>query len=339
MAVIKAVREGKNLKRIMTYVGRKAEITTGKDCANDYKKAMLEMQRTKEIMNKTGGRIYKHYTQSFLPGEITAAQAHEIGRQWANENFPGYEVFIGTHTDRKHIHNHFIVNSVSFETGKKIQLPKKHLKVLKTASDCLCLEHGLSVIDEMKMPARGEVRAYGMEKYQPIMQGKSNLIAVAMAIDTAIAVSKDKTEFIISMNSAGITVNWPENRKHVTFAGSDGRKIRADNIAKTLNDDKFTKGGILSELQRNQEKAIKNARSVSFGSNEFRTNIDKSTGRASKTCRGKGNELGKCSFEEGISGVLRRIKEIKSRVPTAGDEPKRGNKEAKTKNRENGIEI
>lgn len=333
MAVIKAVREGKSLNRIMSYVGKKAEIATGKDCADDYRKAVLEMERTKSIMAKPGGRLYKHYTQSFLPGEITAAQAHAIGRNWAETNFKGYEVFIGTHTDRGHIHNHFIVNSVNFETGRKIQMPKNRLEALKTTSDRLCLKYGLSVIDRAKTPALGEVRAYEMKKYQPITQGKSKFITIAMAIDTAIAKSKNKSEFIKAMNAVGISVHWPENRKHITFAISEGRKIRADNIAKTLNDEKFTKEGILSELQRNQEKAI--ARSIHIRAGR---NVD-GIGGASQASARTGNEPRECSFTEGVSGIIRRIETIKSRIPRVSEEPKRGNKKAKTKSRENGIEI
>lgn len=335
MAVIKAVREGKSLNRIMSYVGKKAEIATGKDCADDYKKAVLEMERTKSIMTKPGGRLYKHYTQSFLPGELTAAQAHAIGRIWAEVNFKGYEVFVATHTDRGHIHNHFIVNSVNFETGRKIQMPKNRLEALKTTSDRLCLEYGLSVIDRAKAPALGEVRAYEMEKYQPITQGKSRLITVAMSIDAAVTKSTNKSEFIKAMNAVGISVHWSENRKHITFVDARGRKIRADNIAKTLNDKKFTKEGILSELQRNQEKAIANVRSICDRSGRNVNGI----GGASQASARTGNEPRECPFTEGISGIIRRIETIKSGIPTVSEEPKRGNKKVKIKNRENGIEI
>ena len=76
-------------------------------------------------MQKTDGRQYKHYVQSFENDSIEPKMAHEIAREWAEKNFKGYEVLFATHCDKGHIHTHFIVNSVSFEDGRKFSRVKR----------------------------------------------------------------------------------------------------------------------------------------------------------------------------------------------------------------------
>ena len=102
MAIIKAVSSGASLGHIMTYVDKKNALTRGKDCSDDRKDALREMRLTKEIWEKRGGRQYKHYIQSFSPEEskqLSAQTVNEIGLKWAQQNFPGHEVFVSTHTD------------------------------------------------------------------------------------------------------------------------------------------------------------------------------------------------------------------------------------------------
>ena len=88
--------------------------------------AFDEFMATKNLYRKKNGIFFYQYTQSFAPGEIESyAEAHEIGQELAKEFFPKYEVLVATHLDavsdgERRIHNHFIVNSVSFENGKKL---------------------------------------------------------------------------------------------------------------------------------------------------------------------------------------------------------------------------
>lgn len=82
--------------------------------------AYREMQQVKQRFHNTGGVLGYHFIQSFAPGEVTPEQAHKIGVAFAREVFgDAYQVVIGTHLDRAHLHSHIIINSVSFLDGKK----------------------------------------------------------------------------------------------------------------------------------------------------------------------------------------------------------------------------
>src|SRR5574344_1389218 len=148
MAVIEAISSKANIKRIINYVTQDKKTTvdliTGKDCMAD--SCLEEMLYTKNLYNKTGGRQYIHIIQSFdSKDNLTPNQVHNAGLKLAN-TFNGFQVLVATHIDKEHLHNHLIVNSVSFENGYKIQMSKKDLQYLKDYSDEICLEMGASVI-------------------------------------------------------------------------------------------------------------------------------------------------------------------------------------------------
>ena len=107
-----------------------------------------EMVATKKKWGKTGGRLGYHLIQSFSPDDhITPEQAHEIGMRYARELFGDFEVVVGTHVDRSHIHNHIVINSVSCIDGHKFHSGKGYIRnVLRKVSDRYCEENGLSVI-------------------------------------------------------------------------------------------------------------------------------------------------------------------------------------------------
>lgn len=107
-----------------------------------------DMLFTKEEYGKTNGILAFHGYQSFKEGEVTSDIAHEIGVKFAEEMFKDFEVVVATHQNTNHIHNHFIVNSVSFKTGKKYNNDRTNLAKLRHISDSLCAEYGLSVLDE-----------------------------------------------------------------------------------------------------------------------------------------------------------------------------------------------
>lgn len=107
-----------------------------------------DMKDTKDYYNKNNGVLAYHGYQSFKEGEVTADIAHEIGVKFAEEMFKDYEVIVATHQNTNHIHNHFIINSVSFKTGKKYNNNRTNLAKLRNISDSLCIEYGLSVLDE-----------------------------------------------------------------------------------------------------------------------------------------------------------------------------------------------
>lgn len=107
-----------------------------------------DMKFTKEQYRKTDNVLAFHGYQSFKEGEVTADIAHEIGVKFAEEMFRDYEVVVATHQNTNHIHNHFIINSVSYKTGKKYNNNRANLAKLRQISDSICAEYGLSVLDE-----------------------------------------------------------------------------------------------------------------------------------------------------------------------------------------------
>ena len=107
-----------------------------------------DMKDTKDYYLKNDGVLAYHGYQSFKGGEVTLDIAHEIGVKFVSEMFKDYEVVVATHQNTNHIHNHFIINSVSFKTGKKYNNNRTNLAKLRNISDSLCAEYGLSVLNE-----------------------------------------------------------------------------------------------------------------------------------------------------------------------------------------------
>ena len=105
------------------------------------------MMDTKRRFGKLGGNVAYHGYQSFVTGEVTPEEAHQIGletarRMWGEE----YEIVVTTHLNTDNIHNHIIVNSVSFKTGRKFENHIRDHIQLREISDEVCCEHGKSVI-------------------------------------------------------------------------------------------------------------------------------------------------------------------------------------------------
>lgn len=268
MATIKAVSSKAGVSTAIDYVEQKEKteekLVSGIGCTPETAKE--EMQATKELWGKTEGRTYKHYVQSFAPGEkIDLVQAHEIAKQLA-ENVPawkGHEVLIATHKDTDHIHTHFIVNSVNYEDGHKLQWSKKDLQDMKDYSDQLCKENELSVVEKGKTfegQDREETTAYSKETYQFLKKAeqgevKSYVQDTALTILECKEVAISREDFIEKMNEKGYKVDWQDNHKYITFTdisrqeqGEKQCKIRNNKLEKYYNID-FGKG----ELERGFE--------------------------------------------------------------------------------------
>ena len=125
--------------------------------------ARSEMTAVKKRFGKDGGIVAFHGYQSFAPGECTPGVAHEIGVKLAEELWGSrFQVLVATHLDKAHhLHNHFVVNSVSFADGLRYHRTKQDYRDMRQASDRLCREYGLSVIEKPKQKAKhyGEWRA------------------------------------------------------------------------------------------------------------------------------------------------------------------------------------
>ena len=247
MAIIEAISSKANLKTIINYVTQEKKTTekliTGKDCLAE--SSLEEMLYTKNLYNKNSGRQYIHIIQSFNPNDnLSAEEIHKAGIKLA-EKFNEFQVLVATHTDKEHLHNYLIINSVSFENGYKIQMSKKDLQDLKDYSDKLCLEIGASVISK-----RENTQYIKRNEYRVAERGKSWKFKLINAIDLSLAESNNKEEFIKQMNKLGYEVNWTDTRKYITYTTAEGYKCR-DN---KLYDEKYLKGEMEKEIRKEKVK-------------------------------------------------------------------------------------
>ena len=149
MAVTKILARKGRLDAAVAYVlnGDKTEDRILTDAFNcDPGREARQMIETKRELGKEDGVQYYHMIQSFAPGEVTPELALEIAREFARRHLSDYEVVIGTHVDRQHIHSHILWNSVSVMTGAKYHSNAKSYYQVRALSDELCREHGLSVL-------------------------------------------------------------------------------------------------------------------------------------------------------------------------------------------------
>ena len=121
------------------------------------------MVATKRRYGKLGGNVAYHGYQSFVADEVTPAEAHRIGVETAKRMWgANYEVVVTTHLNTDNIHNHFVVNSVSFKTGRKFENHIRDHVELWQISDAVCKEHGKSVIPFTHF--YGNKKAYWVQK-------------------------------------------------------------------------------------------------------------------------------------------------------------------------------
>ena len=164
MAVIKRIASKATPKKIVSYLTQEEKteekLIGGKDCDPD--NVVNDFNMTQELYGKTGGVKYHHIIQSFSPEDnITPEKAHEIGKELAESQFKGFEVFVVTHKDKDHIHNHLVVNSVSFENGLKYNASNKSLWDIKRESNRLCERENLKTLD---LEHKAEKRISSAEK-------------------------------------------------------------------------------------------------------------------------------------------------------------------------------
>ena len=188
---------------------------------------------TKLLYHKDGGVMFYHMVQSFPKGEmIDPRQAHEAARRLA-KYFDGCEVLVCTHVDREHIHSHCVINSVNFETGKKLHMAKEQLQELMRRNDAICQEMGLPVFDAPTQQARG----MGGAEYHTALKGQSWKLRLMNAIDECMKYAADKDAFISLMESEGYQVRWESGRKYITYTTPEGMRCRDSK----LHEEKYCK--------------------------------------------------------------------------------------------------
>ena len=196
---------------------------------------------TKLLYHKDGGTMFYHMVQSFPKGAaVDPRQAHEAARRLA-EYFDGCEVLVCTHVDREHIHSHCIINSVNFDTGKKLHMAKEQLQELMRRNDMICQEMGLPVFEPTAQQARG----MGGAEYHTALKGQSWKLRLMNAIDECMKYAADKDAFVSLMASEGYAVRWESGRKYITYTTPEGMRCRDSK----LHEEKYCKEDMEHEFR------------------------------------------------------------------------------------------
>ena len=234
------------------YEGR--PLVSGINCVPQ--RALQEFMNTKRLHHSTKGRLYYHMVQSFRPDDpVTPEMAHEIALKLA-EQIPGFEIVVATHTDRDHIHSHFVINSVSCDTGLKYHSNKESLEMLWKASDELCMQYGLSVVKSKKKQKKE--RTMSDREYRAYAKGDSWKMNLEINIDECMTLARDREHFIRLMEYSGYEVRWEDTRKNITYTTPDGHKCRDSK----LNGLKYHKEVMEYEFRIRQEICRRNAGSA-----------------------------------------------------------------------------
>ena len=216
------------MKSVMRYVSQMSktlwdgqQLVSGIGCQPET--AFDEFLSTKLLHHKDGGVMFYHMVQSFPKGaNIDPRAAHEAARRLAGY-FENCEVLVCTHVDREHIHSHCIINSVNFETGKKVHMADEQIQELRVRNDQICEELGLPKFqrDEQKR-SRGMSNA----EYYTADRGESWKFELMRVIDECMRYAGNREEFLALLRAEGYAANWSPTRKNITYTTPDGRKCR-----------------------------------------------------------------------------------------------------------------
>ncbi len=166
--------------------------------------AYADMTATKKRFGKLGGNVAYHGYQSFRSGEVTPEECHRIGLETARAMWgEDYEILVTTHLNTQSLHNHFVVNSVSFRTGRKFENHVSDHYRLREISDRICREHGLDTLENKPFAGstKGAHRMHqkGKRTHRDILRDD---------IEYCIRYSEDWREFGMQLRGLGYTIDW-----------------------------------------------------------------------------------------------------------------------------------
>lgn len=198
---------------------------------------------TKLLYHKDDKTLFFHMVQSFPKGAdvdpVTAhAAAMELGKY-----FDGREVLVCTHTDRGHVHSHFIINSVSLEDGRKLHISEPELVELRQRNDQVCEMFGLPVFQ--KGQKKKKVKSMSTAEYHAAARGESWKFRLMGDIDECMRYARTRDEFITLMRTEGYDVRWEASRKSITYTTPSGMKCRDDR----LHDERYLKEAMEREFR------------------------------------------------------------------------------------------
>ena len=239
------------MKSVMRYVAQTSktlwngqQLVSGIGCQPET--VLDEFLSTKLLHHKDGGVMFYHMVQSFPKGaNIDPRTAHEAARQLAGY-FEGCEVLVCTHVDREHIHSHCIINSVNFETGKKVHMADAQIQALRVCNDQICEELGLP---KFQRDEQRKTQGMSNAEYYPAVKGESWKFELMRVIDDCMRYAGNREEFLALLRAEGYDATWTDSRKNITYTTPDGRKCRDSklHIEKYLKENMETEFGYRTE--------------------------------------------------------------------------------------------
>ena len=284
------------------------QLVSGIDCQPET--AFDEFLSTKLLHHKDGGVMFYHMVQSFPKGAaIDSRTAHEAARQLAGY-FEGCEVLVCTHVDREHIHSHCIINSVNFETGKKVHMADEQIQELRVCNDEICEELGLPKFQKDK---QRQSRGMSNAEYYTAGRGESWKFELMRVIDECMRCAGNREEFLVLLRSEGYNATWTDGRKNITYTTPDGRKCRDSK----LHIEKYLKENMEAEFGYRTE-------------NDNTRNVD-----AAQKADGRGTTAG--AERDGHGAELERAARNAGQAVPAADAVRHGPENASDESRSEGI--
>ena len=221
------------------------QLVTGINCQPE--SVYADFMTTKRLYHKTDGVLFYHMVQSFPKGEaVDPVTAHAAALKLA-EYYEGYEVLVCTHTDREHIHSHFLINSVNFDTGRKLHIAKEQLQELRQRNDMVCKEFSLPVFQPREQKQKTKTMTIG--EYHTAARGQSKKLQLTNIINDCMRHASNREEFIALMESEGYKVRWEKSRKNITYTTPSGWQCRD----RLLFGDKYLKENMEYEFRIREE--------------------------------------------------------------------------------------
>lgn len=214
--------------------------------------ADLEFEKTRLLAMQKGNNLAHHLIQAFEPGEVSYAQAHEIGRQLADKILGGkYEYVIATHINKEHCHNHIIFCAVDFAEHKKYISNRKSYAQIRRVSDRLCRENGLSVV------APGAERGKQYAEWDAQRKGTSYKQKLKIAIDRLIPISKDLDDLLRRLEAEGYEI---KRGKYISFrAPGQERFTRAKTLGEAYTEEAIAeriKGKVILKTPKPERSGV-----------------------------------------------------------------------------------
>ena len=245
MAVIKIKNIKSNLQAVINYGknGDKTEngiLVSSVNCSVDT--AYEEMALTKKFFHKEDKTLGYHIIQSFKGNEVSPKLANQIGKELAEELWGDkYQVVICTHINKENVHNHMILNSVSFIDGIKYHNSKAQIAFLKETSDSLCLNYGLSIVDTPKANKEKEFRQKNIDYFNHTDEKMQRIIT---DIDNAIKSAKKYSDFKLILKSKGyenikdsgkyLSLKTPYYSRNIRINRAFGEKYSVEGIKERI---------------------------------------------------------------------------------------------------------